>query len=146
MCCEAVKGHRQAAGLSVGRRACDFCILGCQLRPHLSETTCILQHSTALVHLVPALWRNAGRGVNLGGNPEGHLKAAAASGQALTKNQKKKLKKKLKKAGAGSQATDSGQLPEASYTDSDGSCGTGERLPKMLLHALQHKAHHCSTY
>ena len=72
--------------------------------------------------------------------------AAAASGQALTKNQKKKLKKKLKKAGAGSQATDSGQLPEASHTDSDGSCGTGERLPKMLLHALQHQAHRCSTY
>lgn len=51
--------------------------------------------------------------------------AAAASGQALTKNQKKKLKKKLKKAGAGSQATDSGQQPDASHTDSDGSCGTG---------------------
>ena len=89
------------------------------------------------------LWCNAGRGVNLGANPEGHLVAAASSGQALTKNQKKKLKKKLKKAGAGSQATDSGQLPEASHTDSDGSCGTGERLPKMLSHALQHQAHHC---
>lgn len=59
-------------------------------------------------------------------NPEGHLVAAAASGQALTKNQKKKLKKKLKKAGgAGSQTTDSGQLQEASHTDSDGSSGTG---------------------
>ena len=55
--------------------------------------------------------------------------AAAASGQALTKNQKKKLKKKLKKAGAGSQTTDSGQQPEASHTDSDGSCGTGRLLP-----------------
>ena len=61
-------------------------------------------------------------------NPEGHLVAAAASGQALTKNQKKKLKKKLKKAGAGSQATDSGQQPDPSHTDSDGSCGTGRAL------------------
>lgn len=131
-----------------GRKQCSkgaelaFCILGCQLRPLLSETACILQYSTALVSLMPLLWRNAGRGVNLGPNPEGHLVAAASLGQALTKNQKKKLKKKLKKAGAGSQATDSGQLPEASHTDSDGSCGTGERLPKMLLHALQHQAHH----
>lgn len=53
--------------------------------------------------------------------------AAAASGQALTKNQKKKLKKKLKKQG--SQASDSGQQQEASHTDSDGSCGTGRSLP-----------------
>ena len=62
-------------------------------------------------------------------NPEGHLATAAASGQALTKNQKKKLKKKLKKAGAGSQTTDSGQQPDASHTDSDGSCGTGQFRP-----------------
>ena len=60
--------------------------------------------------------------------------AAAASGQALTKNQKKKLKKKLKKAGAGSQATDSGQQQEASHTDSDGSCGTGGLLSCALEH------------
>ena len=58
--------------------------------------------------------------------------AAAASGQALTKNQKKKLKKKLKKAGAGSQATDSGQQQETSHTDSDGSCGTGGTSHKWL--------------
>ncbi|CAK0782897.1 hypothetical protein CVIRNUC_006092 [Coccomyxa viridis] len=64
-------------------------------------------------------------------NPEGHLATAAASGQALTKNQKKKLKKKLKKAGAGSQTTDSGQQPDASHTDSDGSCGTGLREKEM---------------
>ena len=66
-------------------------------------------------------------------NPEGHLATAAASGQALTKNQKKKLKKKLKKAGAGSQTTDSGQQPDASHTDSDGSCGTGQFRPSYSL-------------
>ena len=66
-------------------------------------------------------------------NPEGHLATAAASGQALTKNQKKKLKKKLKKAGAGSQTTDSGQQPDASHTDSDGSCGTGQFRPSCHL-------------
>ena len=71
--------------------------------------------------------RQISKGLSAGhaANPEGHLVAAAASGQALTKNQKKKLKKKLKKAGAGCQATDSGQLQEAFHTDSDGSCGTG---------------------
>ena len=66
-------------------------------------------------------------------NPEGHLATAAASGQALTKNQKKKLKKKLKKAGAGSQTTDSGQQPDASHTDSGGSCGTGTLLLRHCL-------------
>ena len=66
-------------------------------------------------------------------NPEGHLATAAASGQGLTKNQKKKLKKKLKKAGAGSQTTDSGQQPDASHTDSDGSCDTGQFHPSCHL-------------
>ncbi|KAK9904075.1 hypothetical protein WJX75_003847 [Coccomyxa subellipsoidea] len=54
-------------------------------------------------------------------NPEGHLAAAAAAGQALTKNQKKKLKKKLKKVG--SAPADSEADSQQTGNDSDVTSG-----------------------
>jgi hypothetical protein len=53
-------------------------------------------------------------------NPEGHLAATAASGQPLTKNQKKKLKRKMKKVGAASDL----QQAEDSETTSEGPAGS----------------------
>lgn len=54
-------------------------------------------------------------------NPEGHLAAAAAASQALTKNQKKKLKKKLKKVG--SAPADSEADSQQTGNDSDVTSG-----------------------
>jgi len=69
--------------------------------------------------------------------PEGHLATALAAGQALTKNQKKKLKKKLKKgvvAADSAHAADSATQSSAAAGNSDESCDTG-----IAAHCCSHQ-------